>query len=63
MIGPQGVCEEARVTEPTRRSGSDTEPTGEQLDWNVVIFFPWDPERKLFRGEKIYTNMDFAQGG
>ena len=32
-------------------------PTGEQLTWRVVIFFPWDPERKLFRGEKVYTDM------
>jgi hypothetical protein len=20
-----------------------------------VIFFPWDPERKLFTGERVYT--------
>jgi hypothetical protein len=20
-----------------------------------VIFFPWDPETRLFRGEKVYT--------
>jgi hypothetical protein len=21
----------------------------------VLIRFPWDPERKLFRGERVYT--------
>ena len=35
-----------------------TEPTGEKLVWRVLIFFPWDEERKLFRGEKIYTDTD-----
>src|ERR1700757_1280606 len=78
VIGPQGVCEEARVTGthraqwlphpppgearvtgPHRAQWLDTPPTGEQLTWRVVIFFPWDPERKLFRGEKVYTDVDF----
>jgi hypothetical protein len=21
----------------------------------VLIWFPWDPEQRLFRGEKVYT--------
>jgi predicted ester cyclase len=57
VIGPQGVCEEARVTGTHRGRWLHNEPTGEQLTWRVVIFFPWDPERKLFRGEKVYTDM------
>ena len=57
VIGPQGVCEEARVTGTHKGRWLDNEPTGEQLTWRVVIFFPWDPERKLFRGEKVYTDM------
>ena len=63
VIGPQGVCEEARVTGTHKASWLDNPPTGEQLTWRVVIFFPWHPERKLFRGEKVYTDIDFAQGG
>jgi predicted ester cyclase len=63
VIGPQGVCEEARVTGTHKARWLDNEPTGEQLTWRVVIFFPWDLERKLFRGEKVYTDVDFAQGG
>jgi predicted ester cyclase len=55
VIGPQGVCEEARVTATHRGSWLGVEPTGEALEWSVVIFFPWDLERCLFRGEKIYT--------
>jgi hypothetical protein len=23
-----------------------------------VIFFPWDPEQRLFKGEKVYTDSD-----
>ena len=30
-------------------------PTGEHVSWKVVIFCPWDPEQRLFRGEKVYT--------
>ena len=61
VIGPQGVCEEARVTGTHEAQWLDREPSGERLTWNVVIFFPWDPELKLFRGEKIYTDVDFAR--
>ena len=55
VIGPQGVCEEAAVTGTHQGDGLDLPPSGERLSWNVVIFFPWDPERRLFRGEKFYT--------
>jgi len=24
------------------------------VNFKVVIFFPWNPEKKLFSGEKIY---------
>ena len=51
VIGPQGVCEEARVTGTHKARWLDNEPTGGQLTWRVVIFFPWNPERKLFRCE------------
>jgi predicted ester cyclase len=58
VIGPQGVCEEARVTGTFDSQWLEYPPTGEQLTWRVVIFFPWDPERRLFRGEKVYTDVD-----
>jgi predicted ester cyclase len=57
VIGPQGVCEEARVTGTHRGPWLGHEPTGERLTWNVVIFFPWDEEQKLFRGEKVYADV------
>ena len=61
VIGPQGVCEEARVTGTFERDWLDNPATGEFLQWNVVIFFPWDPEKRKFKGEKVYTDVDFSQ--
>jgi predicted ester cyclase len=59
VIGPQGVCEEARVTGTHKAPWLGTEPSGEFLQWRVVIFFPWDAERRLFKGEKVYVDADF----
>ena len=56
VIGPQGVCEEADVTGTHEGPWLGTAPTRQRLEWKVVIFFPWDPERRLFRGEKIYVD-------
>ena len=55
VIGPQGVCEEADVTGTHKAAWLGFPPSGERLSWKVVIFFPWDPDRRLFRGEKVYT--------
>ena len=55
VIGPQGVCEEADVTATHRAEWLGVAPSGERLSWKVVIFFPWDRDRRLFRGEKVYT--------
>ena len=57
VIGPQGVCEEARVTGTHCGTWLDHEPTGERREWRVAIFFPWDPERRLFRGETVFTDL------
>ena len=57
VIGPQGVCEEARVTGTHERPWLGHEPTGDRLTWNVVIFFPWDEDKHLFCGEKVYADV------
>ena len=56
VIGPQGVCEEAHVSATHKAAWLGFEPTGERLEWDVVIWFPWDAERRLFRGEKVYVS-------
>ena len=61
VVGPQGVCEEARVTATFARDWLDYPATGERLVWNVVIFFPWDPESRLFKGEKVYTDLSLPR--
>jgi predicted ester cyclase len=55
VIGPQGVCEEADVTGTHEAEWLGVPPTGDRLAWKVTIFFPWDRERQLFTGERVYT--------
>jgi hypothetical protein len=55
VIGPQGVCEEADVTGTHEAEWLGIPPSGEPLVWKVVIFFPWDPDQRLFKGERVYT--------
>ncbi len=55
VIGPQGVCEEADVTGTHEGAWLGVPPSGQRLSFRVVIFFPWDEERRLFRGEKVYV--------
>jgi predicted ester cyclase len=55
VVGPQGVCEEARVTGTHERDWLDYEASGDAVEFGVVIFFPWEPDRRLFRGEKVHV--------
>jgi hypothetical protein len=55
VIGPQGVFEEADVTGTHEAEWLDIPPSGERLAWKVAILFPWDAERRLFSGERVYT--------
>ena len=61
VIGPQGVCEWARVSGTHKGKWLDNEPTNELLTWNVVILFPWDREKRLFKGEKVYSDASLTQ--
>jgi predicted ester cyclase len=55
VIGPQGVFEEADVTATHEAEWLGIPPTRERLAWKVAILFPWDGERRLFSGERVYT--------
>jgi hypothetical protein len=56
VIGPQGVCEEAQVTGTHRGTWLGREPTGERVEFGVVIFFPWNPAARKFDGERMYVH-------
>ena len=56
VIGPQGVCEEARVTATHEREWLGHRPNGQRLEFTVVIFFPWNAEQRLFAGERIHVS-------
>jgi len=55
VIGPQGVYEEADVSGTHEADWLGFPPSGDRLTWQVGILFPWDPQRRLFCGERIYT--------
>jgi len=55
VIGPQGVFEEAFVTGTYEAQWLDMPaPNGQPIEFAVTILFPWDPEQKLFTGERVY---------
>jgi len=55
VIGPQGVCEEARVTGTHKGKWLKRAPTGERVTFRVVIFFPWDSRGRKFAGERVFV--------
>jgi hypothetical protein len=55
VIGPQGVCEEAHVTGTQQGRWLSHEATNAAVEFRVVIFFPWDSQRKKFRGERVFV--------
>ena len=55
VIGPQGVCEEAVTWGTHHGAWLGAEPSGMQVVWRNVIFFPWSPEQRLFTGERVYS--------
>jgi len=57
VIGPQGVCEEARVAGTPRARMAQPAPTGRRPPGRNAIFFPWDPTARKFKGEMVYTDL------
>jgi predicted ester cyclase len=64
VIGPQGVCEEANVAATQQAPWLGRPRAQGRTEWKVVIWFPWDPGQRLFRGEKIYVSgVDLPAAG
>jgi hypothetical protein len=58
VIGPQGVLEEARVSGTHVKDWLHLRASGGQVRFTVLIFFPWDAERRLFRGERVHVLLE-----
>jgi predicted ester cyclase len=58
VIGPQGVCEEAEVSGTHQADWQGLHATGEGVRLSVIIFFPWDPNARKFRGERIFVQEE-----
>ena len=59
VIGPQGVFEEADVTATYRNQWLNfPEPSGQKLEFSVLILFPWDPVKRKFKGERMWYSLN-----
>lgn len=54
VIGPQGVIEVAVMTGTHQGMWAGIEATNRAVRMNIIIHFPWNPQAKLFAGERIY---------
>jgi len=57
-IGPQGVVEEAKVKATHEKDWLVIPASGQEIEFEVAIFFPWDSKVKRFKGERVYFNFD-----
>lgn len=54
VVGPQGVFEAARLTGTNLGPWADAPASSLPVDLEVLILFPWDPQTRLFLGERIW---------
>ena len=55
VIGPQGVLDVVNMTGRLAKPFAGLTKVGEQVHLQWVIYFPWDRERRKFKGETIYA--------
>lgn len=55
VIGPQGVLDVVNMTGTLVHDFAGLKASPDQLHLQWVIFFPWDPDRQKFRGEKVFS--------
>lgn len=58
VIGPQGVWEEADVHGTWQRPWVGLNPSGQEIEFNVQILFPWDSDAGLFSGERVFVDNE-----
>ncbi len=54
VVGPQGVFEAATLTGTNFGPWAGAPPSGLPVSLEVLILFPWNPETRLFLGERIW---------
>ena len=57
-IGPQGVVEEAIVKATHEKDWLVIPASGQEIEFETAIFFPWDSKLRKFKGERVYFNFD-----
>ena len=62
VIGPQGVFESCRLTATNLGPWAGIPASGLPVDLEVLILFPWDPDTRLFLGEKIWFDSSVLDG-
>ncbi len=56
QIGPQGVCREVYATGTHSGKWLHYKPSGKTFRFRMLILFPWNSEKNLFTGEKVYMD-------
>lgn len=62
VVGPQGVFEVADVAGTQKGKWAGVEPTGQKVEFQVIIFFPWNPVAEKFAGEKVWVDQSALLG-
>ena len=57
VIGPQGVIEVADVTGTHQGAWAGIAPTGKAVQFQVIIYFPWNPVAEKFAGERMWFDQ------
>ena len=62
VVGPQGVFEVATLTGTNLGPWAGAPASGLPVRLRILIHFPWDPETRLFAGERIYFDRGDLAG-
>ncbi len=62
VIGPQGVLDVVNMTAKLVKPFAGFTGVGGAVSQQWTIYFPWDTERHMFRGEIIFSIRPLASG-